>query len=247
MPDCPENGNVILILVACVLVGSSAIQSATGSGFGLVAGPALILIAPQLVPAPLLLLTLPIMGLVAIRERRHCDLKAVLIASATMIPGIAAGLWFLGRVEVTVVHVLVAVVALAAGAALLTGKSFGGTSHALAGAGIAAGFMGALAAMPGPPLSLTYRTPNAAELRSTLSTIFLLMAAATLAALQFQVGITRVELLTALALSPLLLCGHALGTLVARRISLLTSNRVTTYVIIVAATALLLRSVTVAT
>lgn len=243
MPDRPENGIVILLLVACVLVASSAIQSATGSGFGLIAGPALILIAPWLVPAPLLILTIPMMLLVAARERGHCDTRTVGIATVTMIPGIAAGLWFIQRVETASVQLLVSVLALAAGAAMLAGKSVTGSRRTLAGAGAAAGFMGALAAMPGPPLSLTYRPNDAAALRSTLSTIFLLMAASTLIALQFQIGVTGTELVAAVALSPLLVCGHLLGSYLARRISLAALSRITTYIILAAATVLFAKSV----
>ena len=233
---------MILLLVACVLVASSAIQSATGSGFGLIAGPALILIAPWLVPAPLLILTIPMMLLVATRERGHCDTRAVGIASFTMLPGIAVGLWFVQRVDTAAVQLLVAMLALAAGAAMLAGKSVTGSRRTLAGAGAAAGFMGALAAMPGPPLSLTYRPNDAAALRSTLSTIFLVMAAATLVALQFQIGITGNELLTAAALSPLLVCGHLLGSQMARRISVAVLSRTTTYIILAAATVLFVKS-----
>lgn len=206
------------------------------------AGPALIVIAPQLVPAPLLILTIPTMMLVAVRERTHCDTRVVLIASATMIPGIVAGLWFLDSVDTTVVHLLVATVALTAGSALLLGKSWTGSGRVLAGAGVAAGFMGALAAMPGPPLSLTYRPGSAPQLRSTLSAIFLVASAVTLLALHVKVGITRVDVLSAAALSPLLLCGHLLGSLVAGRLSLLASTRLTSSVIIVAAAALLVRT-----
>ncbi|NMM91093.1 hypothetical protein B2J88_43445 [Rhodococcus sp. SRB_17] len=235
-------GNVILLLVACILVVSATIQSATGSGFGLIAGPTLILVAPQLVPAPLLILTIPMMLMVAIRERTHCDARTVGIATVTMIPGIVVGLWFLQRVDTAAVQCLVAVLALSAGAVLLSGKSVVGSRRTLAGAGAAAGFMGALAAMPGPPLSLTYRPNDAATLRSTLSTIFLVMAVATLLALELQVGITGTELLTAAVFSPLLACGHVLGSYLSRRISLSALSRATTYIIIAAATVLLAKS-----
>lgn len=241
MPDCPENEKVTLLLVACVLVGSSAIQSATGSGFGLVAGPALILIAPQLVPVPLLILTIPTMLLVTLTERAHCNLQAVLIATVTMIPGIVVGLWFLTSVDANVTHPLVAIAALVAGFALLTGSSFAGSRLAFSVAGLAAGFMGALAAMPGPPLSMTYRPTDAAELRSTLSAIFLVMAVVTLVAMEIQVGIVRSDLLAATALAPLVPCGHVLGTYVAGRTSPFFLSRVTIYIIIAAAATLLIR------
>ena len=159
-----------------------------------------------------------------------------------MIPGIAVGLWFLQRVDTAAVQCLVAVLALSAGAVLLSGKSVTGSRRTLAGAGAAAGFMGALAAMPGPPLSLTYRPNDAATLRSTLSTIFLVMAVATLLALHLQVGVTGRELLTAAALSPLLVCGHLLGSYLSRRIPLSALSRATTYIIIAAATVLLIKS-----
>lgn len=234
---------MILFLVACVIICSSAIQSATGSGFGLVAGPALLLVAPQLVPVPLLILTIPMMLLVTISERAHCNVQVVVTATATMIPGIIAGLWFVGSVDATIAHLLAAIVALTAGLALLSGSSFAGNRLALAVGGTAAGFMGALAAIPGPPLSLTYRPTDSAELRSTLSTIFLLMATATLVAVEIQHGIARVDLLTAAASTPLVLCGHILGRVVARRTSLFLVSRITTYIIIVASSALLCRCV----
>lgn len=239
---CLRLVSVILLLVACVLVVSSAIQSATGAGFGLIAGPALIVIAPQLVPAPLLILTIPMMLMVALREHRHCDARTIVISSATMIPGIAGGLWFIQRVDAAAVQLLVAVLALTAGMVLLSGKSVTGSRSALAGAGAAAGFMGALAAMPGPPLSLTYRPSSVAALRSTLSTIFLVMAVVTLCALQIQVGITTTEMLTAVALSPLLVCGNRLGSYLSKRMSLRALSLSTTYIIIGAAAVLLVKS-----
>lgn len=224
-----------VLLVCVVLIVSAATQVVTGSGFGLITAPILLLLAPQLVPGPLLVLTVAMTASGLLREYRHCDVRTVVFVSMAMLPGVVIGTAVLTALDTDALRLVVASAAAVIGLFLLTGRVLPGSRRALTGAGIAAGFLAAVAAMPGPPLSLAYRPSNAAELRATLSAIFLIISVVSAATLAAHGQFTRADLRSAAIMSPMLLCGGLIGGRLARRLAVTQISRVTAWVILTAA------------
>ncbi|MCU1642269.1 MAG: hypothetical protein JWN03_2544 [Nocardia sp.] len=226
---------VTVLLVCVVLLVSAAAQAVTGSGFGLITAPILLVLAPQLVPGPLLVLTVAMTATGLLREYRHCDVRTVVFVSAAMLPGVAIGTAVLGTLDTGALRLVVASAAAVIGVFLLTGRTLPGSRRALTAAGVAAGFLAAVAAMPGPPLSLAYRPSNPAELRATLSAIFLIISVVSAAALAVQGQFTGADLRNAAIMSPMLLCGTVIGGRLARQLAVTHISRVTAWVILTAA------------
>ncbi len=233
---------MVTFVVICVLIGSAAVQSITGSGFGMLAAPALALVRPDLVPGPLLVLTVVMMCLMT-GQRRHWDKPTIAIVTTTMIPGVLVGAWILSVCPLAVVEVTVAGAAIASGLILLTGRTLTTTRTTLAGAGLAAGIMGTLAAMPGPPLALSYRRTDPTQLRATLSVFFLLMSVVGVTGLTARGQFTPADLGLAVLLAPVVLVGNLIGRFVAPRVEIALINRTTTVAILVSASVLLAKGV----
>lgn len=157
-------------LALALLVGAgflaAAVQAVTGAGFGLVAAPLVMLLAPGLVPGPLLVVTVALMGLAVFTGHRtdgrlgRADARLLVTAVVGILVGTLAMLPALGWVEehgtlvktVLGVGVLVTVIPM-----LVPGFPVSAAGPVgMGGAGVLAGVLTVLAALPGPPLILTY-------------------------------------------------------------------------------------------
>ncbi|MFD1811947.1 sulfite exporter TauE/SafE family protein [Rhodococcus gannanensis] len=231
-----------LVAAIAVLVVASMLQSVTGSGFGLVSAPVLLMIDPDLVPGPLLVLTIVAMASVVWRDGRHWDRSTTVLLCVAMLPGVALGVWLTAVADRTVLTVATAALSIGAAVAAFAGASLPQRKLVMVGAGAAGGLMGAVAALPGPPLALVYRPLDARALRATLSTYFLAVSAVSLTMLQATGDVDGSDWGTAAALAPAVLLGGAVGGRVAHRVSVDRARRLTSAVILVAGSVLLMRT-----
>jgi uncharacterized protein len=194
-----------LALVA-VMVGS-LIQGAIGSGFAFAATPAMVLILPESVPVTLLVLSLPMAVLMALRERKSIDGRGFLWITAGRFPGTFAGAGVLlvipaaslGVVFGALILIGVAMSVLSGGFEVRRATQFSG--------GVASGIMGTVAGMGSPPLALVYQSKPGGELRSTLAVSFVVGISLSLVVLAFLGEVKAWHLLFALGLSPGMLFG----------------------------------------
>lgn len=178
---------------------AAAVQAVTGAGFGLVATPLVMLFVPGLVPGPLLVVTVALMGLAVFTgycaggRLRWADAKLLIPAGAGILVGTLAMLPALewvgdhGALVKTVVGVgvLVAVVPM-----LVPGLPAPAAGPVgMGGAGLFAGVLTVLAALPGPPLILSYPAKDAARYRTGLAVLFLVASVAALAVLGVGSGV----------------------------------------------------------
>lgn len=190
-------------LALALLVGAgflaAAVQAVTGAGFGLVAAPLVMLLAPGLVPGPLLVVSVALMVLAVFTGHRtdgrlgRADARLLVPAVVGILVGTLAMLPAMGWVgehgtlvrTVLGVGVVVAVIPM-----LIPGFPAPAAGPAgMGGTGVLAGVLTVLAALPGPPLILTYPARNAARYRTGLAVLFLVASVAALAVLGAGPGV----------------------------------------------------------
>lgn len=153
-----------------LIVGAGALlQSSTGFGFALFAAPLLALVDPQLIPGPILILTLLLTIGVVVRDWRHIDWHGLGWISAGRLPAtVAAGL-MAGFLPQSQLSVLFALFVLCGVVVSLVRARFQPTPMAMLTAGGLAGFFGTLTSIGAPPLVLVYQHAKPPVIRSTLS------------------------------------------------------------------------------
>lgn len=206
--------DVLLLLGAAVLVGS-LVQSSAGMGLGLLVTPLLALVAPDLVPGTILLLSWVLPLLILRREWRAVDRRTLGWTLLGRVPGSVAGaaVVVLAGAEGIAVAVAVAVlvsVALSVAPARVTAW-MRPTRPALVVGGAIGGVGGSTSSISGPPVALLLQRERGPVLRATLNAYFALGHVVSMAALAVAGELGLTQLLAALALLPALLVGDALA------------------------------------
>lgn len=202
---------IVLAVVLISLVAAVA-QTATGSGYGIVAAPLLVFVEPLTVPGPLLVSTIVVMAVVVTTHRHAVALADLRPALVWAVPGVVVGFVVAGLSSPALNMIAVGVIVLAGVAAAVSGVRVPSSVAALRVAGALAGVFTVIAATPGPPLTVVYRPEESDRLRANLSAFFLLSSVGTLIPL---------VLLTEAVWPPLdltlgLCLGAVVGVLVAR-------------------------------
>ncbi|MCF6745533.1 sulfite exporter TauE/SafE family protein [Blastococcus sp. KM273128] len=224
------------------VLAASVVQTATGMGFGLLAGPLVLLVQPALVPGPLLVGTLATLVPVVWRERAALELATVRGAVLASVPGVVAGLLLLQVIDVRMLGITVGLVVLLACGASLAGVRLPGGPRALAVAGFASGTLSTVAATPGPPIVVTYRAPTPAAQRANLSVFFVGTTLLSLGVLVAGGELTGGGLAAGAGLVPFVLLGFLIAGPLRRRLALPTMRRAALVLCLLSGAALLVRS-----
>jgi hypothetical protein len=161
----------IAIAVAIMAIGS-ALQASVGIGLALLVVPVLALVDQSFIPGPMLLAGVVLALLTAYRERTAIDVPALRssligLAIGTVIGALA--LWFASGLNLDKTFgglVLLAVLI------SLSGYQFDATPRSLVFAGGAAGVMGAMVGIHGPPISLVFQNSEPRVARAMLGAFF---------------------------------------------------------------------------
>jgi uncharacterized membrane protein YfcA len=206
-----------IAVAAIVTVGAFA-QGILGFGLNLIAAPVVGLVAPELLPATMVVVGVPLSLTIALRDRRSIDWHGVGWTTLGRLPGTAVGAVIVSWVSVRVLGGIVGVaVMVACLVATMSNEHRIGRANSIA-AGTASGFMDTVAATGGPPLALLYQHRPAPEVRSTLATSFLVGTVLSIAGLVAGGNVAGWQLLVALALAPMLALGLLLSRLLASRL-----------------------------
>ncbi|SCF01604.1 hypothetical protein GA0074695_2883 [Micromonospora viridifaciens] len=158
-------------LLGVIFLGA-IIQGTTGFGLGLFAAPVMVVVEPGLLPAALILVSIPLPLLMALREpvaARSAGLGWAFIGRITgTAVGVAAVAWFSPRVLALVVA---GAVLLAVGLSVTSWRP-SVTPRSLLVAGFLSGAAGTATAVGGPPMALLFQRSTGAEVRSTLGWFF---------------------------------------------------------------------------
>ena len=203
----------------CAVTLSSGIQRLSGQAFGIVAAPLIALVAPQFLPAGLLLLGITV-GLTS----TAVDFSA--LTRAEIIPG------FFGRALGAVIAAMIAasitnvdLIAGLTGLAVLIGiaLSLSGLRIAIRPvsliiAGITAGLMGTITAVGAPPMALLYQYEPAKRARAMQNAFFFWGMCVSVLALSWQGLIASKHLIFAASLLPAIVLGLAVSMPLAERL-----------------------------
>lgn len=202
--------------VAAILIGG-IMQSATGTGFAMLAAPVLTAVhGPQHSVATLALLG-PVVSALTLGEVRKPDIlgRTAVVLTIAGIPGMVVGVLVLRHAPVDLLKVLVALAVLGGVVAIGRGAKIRGSA---AGPGFLSGVLGTSVGLSGPPMVLYLLGHRArpAEVRDTMAAVFLvtgLLTIAILAVASLLHPAPNILLLLAATIA-----GQVLGRLVFRRL-----------------------------
>ena len=207
-----------LALAFGVMLVGALLQGTIGFGANLFAAPLLVLIDPDLVPAPVIVAAVAMNVLVVRRDRHPGAWQEMRPAIAGQVAGAVAGAALLAALPTDRLAVLFAVVILVGVALSATGRHPRRTPATLATGGTAAGFMGTTTGIGGPPIALVLQDLGGVALRGSLARFFLTGAGVSLAALAVVGRLGWAELGAGLLLMPGVVAGIRLSSWVAPRV-----------------------------
>lgn len=164
------------LAVGAIVAAAAALQGAVGIGFTVLAAPLLVILAPELVPGPILLLGVLIAGMTATREFRAVDVRELGLAMSGRIAGTIGAGTVIALLPATAFGFIFAVMILGAIALSLLKWHVLPTPRNLVTAGLVSGFMGTITSVGSPPMGLVYQNMPGPKVRATVSAFFLLGA-----------------------------------------------------------------------
>ena len=222
MPDLLDQLDISLgvwIACFCAVTLSSGIQRLSGQAFGIVAAPLIALVAPQFLPAGLLLLGITV-GLTS----TAVDFSA--LTRAEIIPGffgrtlgaVGAAMIAASITNVDLIAGLTGIAVLIGIALSLSGLRVAIKPITLIIAGITAGLMGTITAVGAPPMALLYQHEPAKRARAMQNAFFFWGMCVSVLALAWQGLVTSKHLIFAGSLLPAIALGLAVSMPLANRL-----------------------------
>ncbi|RDE19750.1 sulfite exporter TauE/SafE family protein [Motiliproteus coralliicola] len=210
----------MLLLLACLIVLVSAlVQTTIGFGLALIAVPLLVLIDPQMVPAPLIIVSLLQLSISAWKHRSEIHWKPLWIALITRIPGTALAVWLMGRYGIDGIKIFIATSVLLAVAISLFKFEAEPNQRNHAIAGFFSALSGTTTAIGGPPMALLYQNQPADYVRANLSAYFTIGSMISLAGVAMGGFITAQSWVYVAWFVPATLLGTVLGLRLRHRVN----------------------------
>ncbi len=202
-----------IILSSIIVAIAACVQGSIGFGLAMLAAPLLVLIEPDLVPAPLIVNGLLLTFLMTYRERKAIDVRGVTWMATGCVPGIVVASVVLTVISADGFTILFSILVLLAVTISALGYSIRLTRTNVLIAGTLSGFMGTTSSIGGPPVALIYQNAPGAQMRGTLSAYFFICAILALIGLFFVGWFGIDELWLALSLLPGLIIGFAVSSI----------------------------------
>ncbi|HYH61021.1 MAG TPA: sulfite exporter TauE/SafE family protein [Solirubrobacterales bacterium] len=232
-----------IALVALATFAGATLQSATGFGYALLAGPATFAVfEPAEAIMTLICLSTVLNVLTLVTEGREPAVRRREIGRvlAWAVPGVVAGVLILTAISKPALQVIVGIAVLVAvGVQVKANRGKGNTASASAQAiaGFAAGTLTTTTGTSGPPLVLLLDRAGASpeEFRDTIAALFLglnVLGAIALVAAEGSAELPEVATLALLGV--ILVLGHLLGRLIFARLDASTFRAVGLVLIVIA-------------
>jgi uncharacterized protein len=206
----------MLVLATLVMAIGAAIQASVGLGLALFVVPLLALIDVRLIPGPMLLASVALAVMMAHRGRAAIDRRGLAMSLIGLCMGTGVGAWGLSLVAPASLTKLFAFMILAAVLVSLLGTGVRVSPGALLAGGGAAGIMGTMVGIHGPPIALVFQNAEPAQARAMLGAFFAVGYAMSVIALALVGLFGRQELALGLLLLPGVGIGYATAPLVGR-------------------------------
>ncbi|HAF68062.1 MAG TPA: hypothetical protein DCX77_03395 [Acidimicrobiaceae bacterium] len=208
------------LLALVFLAVGGGVQATLGIGAGLVAGPALTVIEPELLPGPMLAMAMVVNVRNAVADRQSTHVLAWKRALLGAPLGLGLGAVVLSFTNVKTLSLLVSFFVLGAVALQLSGlKPPSGTISDYI-AGTATAFSSTVAALPGPMFVVFHGHRPPGTIRGTLASFMLLVTPAILLFLAIDGRFGFRQFALAVALAPGMFLGLLLGKALRPRISI---------------------------
>ena len=165
-----------MLAVGVIVAAGAALQASIGVGFGMLAAPLLVVLAPELVPGPLLFLGLLLAAMTTTREFRSVDVRELSLAMAGRIAGTAAAGAVIVMLPLSIFGTLFALMMLAAIGLSMTHWHLLPTPRNLLVAGLFSGFMGTITSVGAPPIAMVYQNMPGPKVRATVGAFLMLGA-----------------------------------------------------------------------
>lgn len=209
---------VLVLGLGLAVLAGGFVQSSIGFGLAVVAAPFVVLVAPELMPAALLVpaMTLPVLQLThGDRDIAWRPLGWAVGARTLFVPvGVAVVAWFSPRAIAALVGVLILVTV----ALSVRTIDLRPTPRNAAVAGAVSGVSGTAAAIGGPFLALVLQHERPARVRSTLAGFFIAGSLLGLGGLALGRELHTDQLLAGLVWVPFALGGYVLAAPVRARV-----------------------------
>jgi uncharacterized protein len=204
-------GWVSVFAAVVIMAIGSALQAAAGVGLALLVVPLLALIDSTYVPGPMLMAGAVLAGMTAWRERHAVDRVGICLSLGGLLIGTVLGAVALRALQGPVLPKVFGILVLLAVILSIFGPPLKATARSLSVAGGAAGIMGTMVGIHGPPIALVFQNAEPAVARAMLGAFFMVAYLGSVVAL-FVVGLFGwSELVRAAILLP----GVGLGLVVA--------------------------------
>jgi hypothetical protein len=205
-------------IAVLVMAAGALLQGAVGFGSNLIAAPLLLLVDERFVPVSVIVASL-VLNVLMIRREGVAELdRAIDVALIGLVPGsLVAGLVLASLPERGLSLLFAAIVLVAVGVSA-AGWHLRPTRRTLLAAGVAAGFMGTISGIGGPPIALVYQRHRGPVLRATLARFFLVGAVVSVAVLAVTGRIDSDHVVPVLVVIPASVAGFLLSGPLARRI-----------------------------
>lgn len=197
--------------VAVIIATGAALQASVGIGFAVLAAPLLLILAPELVPGPLLFLSVLLAAMTMTRELRSVDVRELSLAFVGRIVGTAAAGAAIVLLPLPAFGSLFGLMILAAIALSLTKWHLLPTARNLVAAGLLSGFMGTITSVGSPPMGLVYQNMPGPKVRATIGAFFTLGATFSLVTLALVGRFNTAHALSSAWLVPPLVAGFLLS------------------------------------
>jgi uncharacterized membrane protein YfcA len=185
-----------IVIVVVVMAAASFVQSSVGFGLALVSGPVLLLLDPNFVPGPMLATALVNTLLMVRRERQSIDIRGVGYVMIGRVPGTFVAVFVLAALSQRSYDLIFATIIIFSVGLSGLGCRVNPTPRNATIAGFAAGLMGTISSIGGPPLALLYQHATGPTMRSSLAAMFVFGAVISLTALSAmgRFGIEEIKL-----------------------------------------------------
>lgn len=208
----------VVVVLGLVLVLGAITQSVAGFGLAVVGAPFVVILAPEHMPAAMLVASIPLPLVEVLRGWRHVDVRVLSWALAGRLATTPVGVAIVVWLSPTAIGVVVGVMVLVAVAASLWAFEVKpGRVPALV-AGVITGVSGTAASIGGPFLGLVLQRESPARLRATLASFFVVGATSALTALAIGGQLGREDVVVGLAWWPFVAVGMLLSVPLRRRL-----------------------------
>lgn len=209
---------IVWLLASLVMMAGSALQAAFGMGLALFVVPLLALIDPRLIPGPMLFAAIGLCVAMAYEGRAEIVRRDLGIATAGLLFGTVLGAIALAYLADSNLPRIFGALILLAVAISVSGLKLRSTPPALLAGGTAAGFMGVMVGVHGPPLALVLQHEGPRRARAMLGAFFAIAYPISIAGMVPVGFFGWVDLRWGLALFPAAMLGYAIAPVIARRI-----------------------------